>query len=408
MKKSLFLATLLVLSLALSATVEISGDARTRMSWNSWFNPATSSQSIYDSRAQIQFRANPAEDFYFTYMMRAGNYIWGDHLRTGEYSKKGSIVTKHLYFDYYGVEDMTFRMGLLPWADRKSLVLDDDIAGFLITRKLNEEMTIEVGYGHLYEAFTSYAGAPYGDADVALGLIGFDMSDMFGVNSIIKRYQNTNKKGMLDLWFMPYFSYNYMGLQIESMVAFNYGSYTESYAHVADDGAVTLKDVTNVGYAFSLDLEYDIEDYGKAGLNFLFSSGDDGSDPESTTAFNTLSSYYMNGLEYMGVGINDSYPNRFFFDANNDNAGIMSIVARYAYPVNEKLTARMAVGMVSAVEADETAMATEINIGARYQLLKNVTLDAVGAYVMPGKYYQFAGKDGDNAYELSTRVNVRF
>ena len=368
MKKSLFLATLLVLSLSLCLAVEISGDARTRMSWNSWFNPASSSQSIYDSRAQIQFKMNPAEDFYFVYMLRAGNYIWGDHKGTGEYSKKGTLVTKHLYFDYNGIEDMSFRVGLLPWYDRKSLVLDDDIAGFLITRKLNEEMTLEVGYGHLYEAFSSYPNAPYGDADVALGLIGFDMSDMYGVNTIIKRYQNPAKKSMLDLWFMPYFSYNYMGVQIEAMAAYNYGSYAEAFT----DSLGKAKDVTNGGYAFSLDLEYEIEDYGTAGLNFLFASGDDGEDPESTSSFKTLSSYYMNGLEFMGVGINDSYPNKYFFDANNDNAGIMSIVARYAYPVNEKLTARMAVGMVSAIEGDETAMATEINIGARYQLYKNV------------------------------------
>ncbi|MDD4155739.1 MAG: hypothetical protein PHY08_04120 [Candidatus Cloacimonetes bacterium] len=400
MKKSLFLAAILLISLALCATVEISGDARTRMSWNNWFDPDSDSKSIFDSRAQIQFKVNPAEDLYFVYMLRAGNYVWGDKANTGVWSKKGKLVTRHLYFDYNGFEDMNIRVGLLPWLDHKSLVLDDDLAGVIVSKKFNQDMTLEVGYGQVYESDTAFDGTnDYNDADVDafLGLISFDMSNMYGVNTIIKSYKIN--KSRLDLWFMPYFNYNLNGLQIDAMGAYNYGSYTEAFAG---------KDVTNGGYAFSLDLEYNLEENGIAGLNFLYSSGDDGEDPESTTAFNTLSSYYMNGLEYMGIGINDSHPSDFYFDANNNDAGIMSIVGRYAYPFTEKFTGRIAAGMVSAIEGEETAMATEINIGACYMLYENVSLDAVGAYVMPGKYYQYAGEDGDNAYEVSTRINVKF
>lgn len=406
MKKVLVLALLITTTISLFA-VEFSGDFRTRFTLYQWFGKDVDSESFIDSRAQIQLKANPSEDFYVTYMIKAGDYIWGDDEGTGMFSNKVNVKTKHLFAEYHGFENTSVKLGLLPWYDQKSLVLDDDIAGIFVNHRMMEDLNIEVGYSVLYNSMTNNDDYDYGDADQSLFFLSVDKSEMFGFNTIISTYKEIGDSGkessMMDLWFMPYFRYNFSGLNIDAMFAYTHGSY--------EKWASNGKDVTNSGYAFALDVEYDTNGFGIPGLNILFASGDDGEDEESTSAFYTLSAYYMNGLELLGAGVHDSSPKDFWFDPFNKGDGFLSVVARYAYPVSEKLTARMALGMVSSIESvnaeikDKTDMGTEINIGFDYKLSDNVALHFIGAYAMPGEYF---GKDLDDAYEISSVLNVKF
>ena len=411
MKRSVLVLVCLTILVSLVAVdYKVNGDFRTRFTFYKDFN--VSSSSIIDSRAQMQFTLNTSDNAKFVYMLRSGDIIWGDNATGGGVgaptigNHRVNVQTRHAYLDYTcPVTDINVKIGLQPWYDHRSLVLDDDFAAIMLSKDLGNGLNIEGGFAVLEEAKTTVNKTT--DNSLFLLTVSKTMNDQFnfGGNVLFERGTTAADKDMMQAWIMPYCTWNMDALSTDVMAAYNYGKVTE--------GLANGDDITNGGVAATLKLGYDLKDAGKAGINVLYSTGDDGSDPKSTTSFNTISSYHVNGLEYLGVGINDTYPS-FWFDANNGGLGIMSIVGTYAYPFNEKFTGKFAAGIVNSVEKrsvngkDESNMGTEIDLGGSYKLYDSLAFDFCGAYVLPGDYYKVGTDSPDNVYEVSGVLNYGF
>lgn len=399
MKKVVLMTILTVVAVTLLATnFTMSGDLRTRLSMYKEVG-ADEGVNFIDSRGQLTFDAEIEKDLNFVYTLRSGDLVWGEPGQ-GYWSNQVNVKTHHMYLKWKcPFTAMDAKVGLQAWYDHKSLVLDDDIAAIMVTKNdVMPNMNLQLGYLSFNE---SVNGLNSRDSDGFLINLDHKLNDdmAWGLNTIIKRDKTVADDALLDLWFMPFFTFGMDALSADAMFALSYGS----YAKQAPGG----KDVSNMGMALALDASYDMKEMGVPGINFLYASGDDGTDPESTTQFNTISNYYMNGLEYFGTGAHDGV-NGGWFDANNGGKGLMSVVFKYSYPVNEKLEAKFAAGMLNSIEESsngETAMGTEIDLGMNYKMFEKYTVKLVGAFVMPGEYF---GPDPDSVYELSSVLSVEF
>ncbi|MBW6515321.1 MAG: hypothetical protein K0B81_01730 [Candidatus Cloacimonetes bacterium] len=393
MKK--FILVLIVFTLFASfvyADLLTRGELRTRMALYYEIGKDMPTQSFIDSRFQMTFEKAFSNYLTAVWKVQVGDLVWGQG-GAGFPAGEVNIETRNLYLGFLcPLTGVNAKLGIQEWKDPRSLVLDDDqapFAGIMINKMFGEDIMLEFGTAKLYEGEIDY------DDDIDLFFINFDKGKMFGLNNIIRRWNAGNN---IDAWIMPYFNYMFDGFDINLLAAYNMASYSEWIP--TEDG---WKDYSNGGFAVSLKAGYDFE-VAMVGLDFLYTSGDDESDPESTTIFNSIHPYYKNGLEIFGIGIH-SGASAGYVEPGNDGQGLMSIVLNGAYPVNDELTLKAAFGMLNAVEADETDMGMEVNLGMNYKLYQNLHFDLVGAMAMPGKYY---GDDVDNTMALVSRFMYRF
>ena len=363
------------------------GELRTRMALYYEIGEEMPTQSKIDSRFQMTFEKAFSNYLTAVWKVQVGDMIWGDagaEFPAGEVN----IETRNLYIGFLcPITGVNAKVGIQEWKDPRSLVLDDDqapFAGIMINKMLGDEFMLELGTAKLYEGDIDY------DDDIDLFFINIG-KEMFGLDNIIRRWHRGKN---IDAWIMPYFNYTVDNLDLNLLVAYNMASYSEW---------IEGEDYSNGGFAVSLKAGYDFE-AAQVGLDFLYTSGDDGSDPESTTVFNSIHPYYDNGLEIFGIGINKG-ASVGYVEPGNDGHGLMSVVLNGAYPVNDKLTLKAAFGMLNAVEADETDMGMEIDLGMNYKLYQNLHFDLVGAMAMPGKFY---GEDLDNTMALVSRLKYKF
>jgi len=398
MKKLTLVMLLIGLVMSLMATnFTMSGDFRTRMSYFKAIN-ADDASNFTDSRAQLSFNAEVEKGLNFIYTLRTGDFVWGNNT----FANNVDVKTHHAYVKWLcPLTGMEAKAGYQAWYDHKSLVLDDDVAALIVTNKdLVPGFNFQLGYVNLAE---SSNGSAVKDNTVYMFNVDQAISeDMgWGFNTLIKSTKDVADNGMMDIWFMPFMTAKLGMLNLDLMGAYNYGSYEKFAAG---------KDATNGGFAVVCDLNANLETAGNAGLNVLFTSGDDGTDPESMTQFHTISNYYMNGLEYFGTGVHDGV-NGGWFDASNNGLGMMSIVGKYSYPMNDRTELKLAAGMLNSVEKNgngETAMGTEVDLGMNYKFYDAYSIKLVGAYAMPGDFFKVGADSPDAVYELSSVLSLEF
>lgn len=388
MKKIIIVLAITMLVGSLLADFNYTGSMRTRMAlWNQNIMDESPHSSKIDSRFRFKLSKKIDDDFMVALRFEMGDMHWGKVNET-DIGTDGKVVElKHAYAKFSCPMGGTAQVGLQAWADVRGLIFDDDFAA-IIRRGQIAGIDTEIGWSKVDE------GSFDEDDDIDLFLVNFSMMEMFTMQNVIRRSGGGN---FLDMWFMPSVALDNPMATINGMVALNMGSYKDA---TLADGSVG--DVSNFGYAVSLkgnvkNLPVDL------GFDFLMASGDDGEDPESTSYFNTISSYYMNGLEYMGYGINDGVgPGT---NPGNSGLGNMDIVVTAGKEVMPGLKVKGAFGMLNTLEGDDTARGMEFDLGLCKQLHEKVKLNAVGAFFMPNK--DFYGSD-EMVKEISTTLNYKF
>ena len=409
---------------------------------------------FYDSRAELQFKATPFDYFDIIFKLRAGDYIWGHQQETGMFSGKGEIKTAHLYGSYAGVNNFIFRAGLMDWSDPMGLVLDDDLAGFFVTYKPTPEIAIEFGHAILrsaqtreelgYEDYFASYNIAYGSDD-ALLFFSFDYDNMVGLKTITNTFKPSGDmhqgiSRVINIWAMPYATLSFNDVNLTAMFAINYGQYTD------DNKPVSERDYNNMGFAAAIDFEIDLDLGGIPGFNLLFTTGQrDITEPE-TSYFDSISPLYKNGLEFLGNGIHEGSPNRYFsiLDPRNYGKGLLSAVVRYEVPFLDNLSGLFAAGYVQALESlthlernhiadvaferDEVVldkmrvpvadfgkeMGTEINLGLRFRFLHDSYFAVKGAFMKPGDFFKrdvsSLTKRGEDQfiYGVHSAVEIKF
>ncbi len=405
MRKVMLVGIMMLTVLSLLATnFTMSGDFRTRMSLANVYGEYEN-QSLIDSRAQLSFNAEIEKGLNFVYTLRTGDIIWGDF--NNNWSNNIDVKTHHAYVQWLcPITAVDAKVGYQSWYDHMSLVMDDDFPAIIITKEnVIPNLTLQAGYAALEEQLTMTIGGMPVEADSRFMMLNADhkLSETmgWGVNMLFLTSEYVKEYTNFDMWFMPYFMFNQNGFNLDAMFAYNHGSYVKAY---------NGKDVSNGGMALALKASFDTQGFGVPAIDFLYTSGDDGEDPESTSEFHSISNYYMNGLEIFGTGINDGVCYNWF-SPGNGGLGLMSFVFKYSYPVTEKFEAKAAIGILSS-NVDEyngielkTDMATELNLGFNYNIYKDYTFKTVGAMAMPGEFY---GEDLENIYELSGVLEVKF
>ncbi|HPK40127.1 MAG TPA: hypothetical protein PKZ69_00770 [Candidatus Cloacimonadota bacterium] len=397
MKKILVLTILTMVVVGLMATnFSVNGDFRTRLSLYKDLGMVLNdleAGNYVDSRANVTLNAQVDKNLNFVYSLRSGNLVWGGN---AGWSNNIDVKTHEAYVNWVcPFTSLNAKAGFMSWADHKSLVLDDEIP-VLLLRKDNVAPNLDLEFGYIVLEESQFNAYPR-DSDGFLFNVDYKINDDMatGLNTVVHRQKTNAGEQENDFWIMPFFNYANFGFDVDATFALNYGMYERNSGD----------DVTNMGMAFALDAKYDTKGFGTPGINFLYTSGDDGTDPEKTATFNTLSTYYQNGLEYFGIGIHDGVGT---FDPTNSGLGLMSVVLNYTYPVNPRFDVKFAAGMINSIEenyAGETAMGTEIDLGINYKLHDNYMFKLVGAYVMPGDFY---GDDLDPVYEISSLLQVKF
>ncbi len=366
----------------------VNGKLRTRMALFNGIGDGAPSNSWVDSRLRMKFANSFNENAKMVWQVEVGDLKWGTSPSADLGNDGINVETKHAYMQFKCPNlPINATIGLQAWYDHDSLVLDDDFPAMMFSTKVRN-FDLQFGTAKLEENDIAK------DDDLDLFFLNFARGKTFGMQNIIER---SNGGDNLDMWFMPYYSLNMNALSLDLKAAYNLGSYKDAAA----DGS----DITNGGYAFALKAKY--KTVANIGFDFLYTSGDDGSDAESTTIFNTISEYYVNGLEIFGQGVNDSVQQGWNGPGNGD-LGLISAVLTASYPLSY-MDVNAAVGVVNSVEDNEngeTAMGTEFDLGLSKKLDKNVEFKLVGAYAIPGDGY--FGDDVDNFYELSSFLRYSF
>lgn len=369
----------------------VNGKLRTRMALYNGIGDGAPSNSWVDSRLRMKFANSFNANAKLVWQVEVGDLKWGTSPSADLGNDGINVETKHAYMQFKCPNlPINATIGLQAWNDHDSLVLDDDFPAMMFNTKVSN---FDIQFGTAKFAENDFAK----DDDLDLFFLNFASGKMFGMQNIIRR---SNGGDNLDMWFMPYYCLNMDALSLDLKAVYNMGSYKAAAA----DGS----DITNGGFAVALKAKY--KTVANLGFDFLYTSGDDGSDAKSTTVFNSISEYYVNGLEIFGYGVNDSVEQGWAgnWDTGNGGLGLMSIVAHASYPLNN-ITVNAAAGMVNSVEKNEngkTAMGTEFDLGLARKLDKNVEFKLVGAYAIPGDGY--FGDKVDNLYELSTFLRYSF
>ena len=419
MKKTI---TLILLFVAISSmfAIEFYGEFRTRHAWTNnslhyaedweeniiFDGNQRGAENFADTRLKLGALLAPFDHFEIRFGMYIGTYIWGDDATTGMFVENAMIRTDYLYATYTAIPQTAISFGLVPWYDRNSLVLDENIAGVFVNFTCPDgRLNVEAGLAVLTNDYTEHFYYPEllsEGSDDTLVFLGLDFNEFIGVQSIMRTFKPSlisHLDRYYAYWVMPYVNYANDFVNVDFTFAWNYSS-----SKYFDDSKIT-----NNGIALVLDVEFDT-DFGQPGLNVLYTTGEDGEDSDKTNYFVPISSDYHNGLELFGKGVHDESPrNSFEFDPYNEGYGILSIVGRYHYPFCERITGKFAAGWVQSnvesIYTEEKAMGLEFNLGVQYKLFDNAYLNIIGALGMPGKFF---GEDLDNIFGVHTKIEVNF
>ena len=432
MKKTLILV-LITLALSSLFAIEFSGEFKTKHAWTDGAILEDGNQRASENFAESKFilgmEYTPYEYFSIYFSIKAGTYFWGDEDNLGMFIDKATINTEYLYATYTALPNTELTLGLLPWNDRRSLILDEALSGLFASFFCPKtDLTVDAGIAVLRTAYTvqseegekifpdyvtDWNEKASDGSDNMMYFFGLDWKEFLGFQTIFNTYKPDAKydhKRVYNFWAMPYFSYVCELINLDLILGMNYESYER------DDEVK----ITNTGFAAVLDVEFNTN-FGTPGLNVLFTTGDDGKNPEATSFFQTISSDFQNGLELFGKGIfEDSPRDSYEFDPFNEGLGILSLVARYDYPITENLTGKFAAGWVQSMidkkyyldengieyhDELDTDIGLEVNLGIQYKLFDNAYIKMLGLFGSPGKFF---GEDLDNIFGVHTVLEVKF
>lgn len=214
------------------------------------------------------------------------------------------------------------------------------------------------------------------------------------------------------------------------------GSETKMYMPGVDFAA-NLGAANLTGFAFyqggQLDEDYDISAYAadlrvdamagpaKVFGEVLYTSGDDGTDPDEFGGVVVLDDYdyrfgsstFGRNATYLIMPAADSINTAagLTYNANNAGYGLLLLQAGASMPLAEKLTGKFNAAWAQFNEApgDDKDMGIEVNATAEYNLQKGLDVAATAAYLMIGDAYNgWSTPDNDDPYALVAKVNYAF
>ena len=336
---------------------------------------------------------------------------WGDEER-GDIGADGkNFEIKHSYADF-SLGDWNVKLGTQGKAFARGFMFDSDFSGAIV-RYVGDDMVIPFVW---IKAFEGGYGEDANDLDFDFYGVDpvFNMGDL-KLNPFVL-YMTTAGGGSLDAdnewtgWSgtvgLDAVAVYYLGANVDYSAdmfsAWLTGIYSAGSVDVADDyeAAIGTDSFDVVGYLFAVGGSLNLDAISVHGQFFYATGDDDGLDDDEASDFFVPAgqSYYW--AEIMGYGtFDDQVSNGSPGDAISN---IMAFNVGVDLPM-DSLTLTVDIWNASLIEGDDTDLGTEIDVAATYQLLDDLKLKVVAAYLAAG------GATGDeNPTEVGAILSLSF
>lgn len=360
MKKITLILSILALLVSLSAVeFKLSGDSRTR---GALANSRNENDGGYvDGRIRLFLDTQLHQDLGFHIQAQAGDYIWGNGgagIGTGQ-----TLKIQEAYMDYNLASiDAKFKLGLMEWADRNGLVMDDSFAGVMFSKEFGDNINTE------FALMKAYEGGVYSKDDAGMFMANVELGGDMPVGAYaFVGYDRFSKVNNYTL--MPYLALDLDAIALD-ITAF-----------------VDIQDAndTDLGFGGAIRAGMDL-DILEVGADLLVAT---------EHGLSTLSPYYQNGLYIYGNGDHHDGLNLYWgapYDGNSDF--FMSAVGSVKTALNEKLSLFGHAGYL-------LDLGFEINAGVEYEIIPDL-------FGISG-YGAFGIHDNDtNNYAIGSTLNIRF
>ena len=421
---------------AMAVDHEFGGYWRTRFFNNTDFSGTDDgSQDVQkvDTRTRLSYTAVFSDELKLVNRFEM-DATWGDSAR-GDIGADGqNFEIKHSYADF-SLEDWNFKVGTQPKTFARGFLFDDDFSGAIV-RYVGDDMIIPFIWMKVYEGGF---GKDANDMDVDyFGLDPrFDMGDL-KLNPFVL-YATSAGGGTLvdddgdpataDAWTgwsgatgWDAFSIYYLGANVDYSAdmfsAWLTAIYMSGSVDVSDADATSgvypdyyqdtvfgTDSFDFAGYLFAFGGAMNLDAVSLHGQFFYATGDDDGYDDDEVSMFWVPAgqSYYW--AEIMGYGIFDDQ-----VSAGSPGSSIGNIMAANVgleYPM-DKLTLALDLWYANLVEdnaAGENELGTEVDVTVTYQLLEDLTVKGVVAYLSAG---EATGGGDENPMEVGVVMSLSF
>ncbi len=365
MKKIVLIMSVLVLIVGLGAIeFDISGESRTRAAFaNNWNED---DGAWVDGRVNLFLDSQLHQDLEFHMQAEIGDFVWGNGgaaVGTNE-----SLHIREAYIDYsINAIGAKIKFGLMEWADRNSLVLDDSFAGVMLSKEFGDSFSSEFGFIKTHEG-GEFAHDDKTTLMLNLATDGFLPMGAYGFYHFDRMSKDAN------ISFMPYVALDFEPITLDIT------AFLDIQMDINEDG-----DDTTMGLGGAVRAGLD--------LGILEVSADVLMATEH--GLSTISPYYMNGLYIYGYGAHHDGLTLYWDTPYEGNADLfLSLVGGVKANINEKFSAFGNAGYLI-----DTGM--ELNAGVEYELIPD--LFGIAGYGALGIH------DNDTKnYVLGTTINLKF
>lgn len=379
-------------------------------------------RSLVDTRTRLYYTAKFSDNFKFVNKFEMDATWGGDSSGYGDIGADGvSVEVKNSYADF-DLGPVNSKIGVQGFVLARGFLADDDFAGMHITYA-NDMMSLPVFWFKAYEGGDDNNTA---DTDIYGIAPSFNLGDMVKLNPYVVYWESDNLqdyqedgRSNLPVTAVPLDDADVYFIGIDADVNFDMASlyFTGIYQTGTfdfQDGSDNDVDAYLLAIGGSMNL-------GPAELHAegFYASGDDDPEDDDIEAFTVIEGQSFYWSEIMGYGVFDFYTNAGSPADQISNVWAANIGATFK-PI-EKLSITADVWYAELAEEDlggEDELGTEVDLKITYQLMDNLTLDVVGAYLFAGDAVRiideaddgtfFVTENDDDPYEVGARLSLSF
>ena len=454
MKKIVAFVVVLIMAISLSAQFKTGMAFRTRAEMFSMNEDVQVWRRITDLRFNPYLSYTQNEYLTAKLVFEIGDIGFCNAAQGGAIGTDGiNVETKNLFLQITPNKNHTVIVGLQPYKDFHSILLDTDIAGVSWKSKYalsGKDLTSNFAWfvsSDEDEALVDEATYSFGNTELVADF-EYQINDKMkvGVNNIMEFVRkptanvNVHLTG-LNLWSAPYFAGTFDKFYLEAVLGLN--NIRPEYEGLNDvnvDGQYTPE---HSGILLSLKTKYDINEEAAARFNFLFRDGDK-EYLGGYASYYGIKSYYNSGLEILteaGCGLDGkdqvyspltyypNYPGSTDINVINGHAGIILPAVFVDYNATRHVKGSMSfinnlklsMGLGYAVTVQEILrvgsdglyrpeswIGTELDIKAEAKMWDELYFTPYFAILFPGEWYDYeGGHDPFTKVGLSLKTNLK-
>ena len=414
MKKLLFLllTTAIVVALAMPAGAvdsEFGGYWRTRAFTQKNFSgtdSGTQDLTQVDTRGRIFYTAVFSDDLKWVNKFE-WNQTWGDTVG-GDIGTDGMGIfrIKNSYANF-NMGAWNFMVGLQPRILARGLVFDDDYAGLVATYN-GPNYSFPIIWMKVYEGGM---GDDANDLDVdfygikpnfMLGEISLTPFALYVTSKDASAWANLSANEEVGVYFVGFdLDANLGGASVWVSAAYEGGS-----VDIAPGGAAATLGVDSVDVsAWLLALGAEI---GIPHFELIYATGEDEDTADESEGFYVPGgqSYYW--AEIMGMGMIDNQSSKG--SCANAISNVMAANVGATFNMGD-IQLEADVWYAALVEEDKNdndKLGTEVDLKLTYNLVDDLKLEVVGAYLFADDATTGGGDDAEDPYEIATRLSLSF